>query len=251
MPFIDQQGASIYYETWGEGSGPWVTLLNGRSRSSADFKAMARYLNERSWRVLLIDNRGAGKTESPLGFSIEDSARDVVSLWDHLGIAGSALLGISYGGILAMHVALLTASRVTRLLLISTTCRTREVHGSTDMDQYFSEEFVAGHELMVRAFAKEMARAFQDPHLSGKASAQGKAMEGVDISHQLSRIQVPTLVIHGDKDRIVSVEEGRLLARTIPRAKLEEFSGAGHLLLAETPKRLYDRVWEFCVRDPE
>lgn len=251
MPYFEHNRASIYYEIWGEGGGPWITLLNGLSRTTTDFKAMARFMNERNWRVLFVDNHGAGQTESPLGFTIDENAHDIVHLWDHLGISGSCVLGISYGGLLAMHVALLAGSRVSRLFLVSTACKSSDVHSSQDINKYFSESFIEGHEIMVSAFVKEMTKAFQDPVRAGKAAAQKKAMDGVNVCGQLSKIQIPTLVLHGDADQIVPISAGKMIQSLIPKAQIEVFEGTGHLLLAETPKRLYERVWEFCVRDPE
>ncbi len=247
MPFFASDNAELYYEIWGDGQGPWITLLNGLSRTSSDFKAMARFLNERNWRVLLLDNRGAGKTESPLGFTIDDSARDVVRLWDHLKIRSSALLGISYGGLLAMHVAVDAASRISRLILVSTSARSADIHRTQDISLYFSESFRDQHQIMIKAFVKEMEQAFVDPTRAGKAAAQRKAMEGVDITPQLGKIKVPTLVLHGSEDGIIPLSVGEKIAAAIPTAQMEAFEGVGHLLLAETPKRLYDRVWEFCV----
>lgn len=248
MPFFASDNAEIYYETWGEGQGPWLTLLNGLSRSSTDFKAMARFFNERNWRCLLIDNRGAGKTEAPVGFSVEESAHDVVRLWDHLKISSSALLGISYGGMLAMHVAIDAASRVSKLILVSTSPRSADIKRTEDISHYFSESFRESHQIMIKAFVKEMEQAFVDPARAGKSASQRKAVEGVDVSAPLKKIKIPTLVLHGGDDAIVPVAVGKKTAAAITGSELEIFEGTGHLLLAETPKRLYEKVWEFICR---
>ncbi len=93
MPYLERDNAKIYYEVWGD-SGPWVTLVNGHTRTMRDFRAMGYYLNERGWRALAIDNRGSGRTESPLDFTIDMMADDIEALWNELDIDESHLLGI-------------------------------------------------------------------------------------------------------------------------------------------------------------
>jgi pimeloyl-[acyl-carrier protein] methyl ester esterase len=64
---------------------------------------------------------------------------------------------------------------------------------------------------------------------------------------KLARIQLPTLIIHGDADNAVSYEAGQYLANHIPKAKFLTYDNIGHLLLAECPQRFYTDVHEFSV----
>ena len=95
-------GAEIYYEEVNPNSSNVVTLVNGHTRTSSDFRMMARILGEAGLRVLALDNRGAGKTKVSRPFSIDDFCNDVVALWDALKIQSSSLLGISMGGFISI-----------------------------------------------------------------------------------------------------------------------------------------------------
>jgi pimeloyl-ACP methyl ester carboxylesterase len=258
MPLLERPNAKINYEVWGEGNTNTITLLNGFTRTLMDFRTMGRTLVNRGWRVIAIDNRGAGISETTGGFTLQDSADDVMAIWDQLTCQRSYLLGISYGGLLAMVTALRTPERVKGLVLVSTTGTWATLKIKTeaatprrwDPDEsflkYFSPTFIAGHRVLVRSLAKEMAKAFQDPILLQKAQSQRNAMNGFDLSGQVGQLKMPVLILHGGEDKIVDIGAAGDLARQIPHAKFEVFEGAGHLLLAETPRRFYETVSTFC-----
>jgi pimeloyl-ACP methyl ester carboxylesterase len=208
---------------------------------------MARFLVERNWNVLTLDNRGAGQTKSGLNFSLDDSAKDVVRLWDALQIKQSALLGISYGGVIAMHVALNSPTRVQKLSLVSTAGKASDIQTSKDLSKYFSKTFAEKHAIMVSAFVKELQRNLDDVVSSGRAQAQRQAMAGFDLSAQLGNIRMPVQILHGTDDEIISIEAAKALHKKIPNAKLSEYPGLGHLLLAEMPKDLYEAVYQFVI----
>lgn len=258
MPYLKTKSADLYFETVGEGP-KWVTLLNGFSRTMNDFRGMARDFNQRGLGVVLIDHRGAGKSQVRENFTLEHSAEDVVAVWDELGISRSALLGISFGGAVAMYVALNFPARVWGLVLASTAAADREVHSGTPptdaspeaaekfLSHYLSEPFVAGHKILVKSLAKEMAHAFLDEKLKQGARLQRSAMRNFDINHRVSEIRIPTLVIHGTADRVTKFSSGEYLKAQIRGAKIAPFEGSGHLLLAEAPKRLYETAGNFLA----
>jgi 3-oxoadipate enol-lactonase len=258
MSFLDRSGGvRLFYEIWGEESGNWVTLVNGYSRSSTDFRALARFLSEQGYRVLTFDNRGAGKTECPLNFSLSDMVSDVGALWDEVGAEQSHILGISYGGVVSLRVARSYPERVSSLGLISTSPTSRFIHAGSqlyeqspaeveaEMSKYFSTGFAARNELLFRALLKETAKAFRDAPSRERARAQRQALGAFDFTADLSSIQAPVLIVHGDADRVIDVAAVAVFSEGMPQAKTEIFQGAGHLLLAEAPKRLYEVIADF------
>lgn len=254
MPFLDRDSARIHYETIGE-EGPWVTLVNGHTRSLTDFRSLSRYFAERGWRTLALDNRGAGATTFASPFTVEDMAEDVRALWRALAIERSHLLGISLGGMICAHLAARARSGLASLTLVSTSAcasavETREATTPEEIERnllaYFSPSFAEKNRLFVRALVKETSKAFTDAGRAALARAQRSAMRGFDISSELSAISVPTLVVHGDADGIIDIAEGCRLAQGISGARLHIFPGAGHLLLAERPRELFVLVERFC-----
>lgn len=253
MPLLElDEELRLYFETFGEtNNGPWVTLVNGYTRTLTDFKAMARYLSERGKRVLTFDNRGVGKTDYPPIFTLDDLANDVLALWKHLHITESHLLGISFGGAIAATLAAKQPPVLKKLMLVSTPIDagfTRIESSSPPRDpkkftlqytRYFSASFLKENSLLVQGFLRQVAKTFLEPESALGARAQREAMQELDLLPLLSQIQVPTLVLQGDSDGIVPVASAQKIASEIPQSQCEILEGIGHLLLVECPLRFY------------
>jgi len=255
MPELGRPRATIYFEQTPPDSGAagvsrrTVTLVNGHTRSSSDFRIMARRLASAGIEVITLDNRGAGRTTAEIPYSVEEFRDDVIGVWDHLGIATSEIVGISMGGLIAQQVAAHAPTRVTRLVLVSTAADRRWIGGGdqswvTDavgidrkMRSYFAPAFVKRNELLVQSMVKQTLKAVSEGDFALRADAQRDAIKRFPAP-DLSRITAPTLVVHGDEDGIVVPDGGRDLASRIPGARLLLIPGGGHLLLAEKPAEL-------------
>ena len=256
MPQLYRPGVELNYEIWGD-DGHWVTLINGHNRSLTDFRLCGRYLVERGWRVLAIDNRGAGLTKTTSPFSINDMVDDVAAIWEAEAVSRTRLLGISMGGFLAQILSVERAARVAALVLVSTAMNQTHIHRddtpwSQDLDAceaklrpYFTSDFAQRNALLIRSMAKQIAKSVSDGDFVSRSEAQRRAMAGLDLSELTPRIKVPTLVIHGEDDLIIPPEAATELAGSIKGAKLELLPEAGHLLLAERPKELYGMIAQF------
>ena len=77
-----------------------------------------------------------------------------------------------------------------------------------------------------------------------------QAVAGHDASTRIAAITAPTLVIHGDRDRMLDVANGRLIAQAIPGARLEVLDGVGHLFFWEQPERSAQLVRDFLATVP-
>jgi pimeloyl-ACP methyl ester carboxylesterase len=252
----------LNYEIWGDDAGGagdarWVTLVNGHTRPLNDFRLLARRLVERGLRVLAFDNRGAGATQVRGPFRLSDMADDVVALWDALGIRGSGLLGISMGGFISLTVTLGHPGRVSRLCLVSTAMgpehiRSDETPWEADeakalakFQVYVTEGFARRNAALLKSMAAQTARAVASGRFQEASEAQRQAIKGFDASARVGEVRVPTLVIHGEDDRIIQLAAGKSLAARIPGARLLALPETGHLLLAERPKELAAAVGDF------
>lgn len=254
--FLKLHSVSIYYELVGE-SGPFVTLVNGHTRSSTDFRMFSRFLVDRKYRVLIFDNRGAGRTESEGQIKMHDFVSDVVSLWEHLGIERSHVLGISMGAMIAMNLALQYGQKIASLCLISTTPSEKwmlprggewkddEEVVRHKLGRFFSEGYLERNPLVFDAMVKQILNAIRKDRYVEKGRDQKNAFNGIDLTGELHNIMPPSLIIHGTEDRAVSVEAARELHRLIPDSRLKLIEGAGHLLLAESPKEVYESYADF------
>ncbi len=257
MSMLERQNAKIFYETAGE-HGSWVTLINGHTRTSKDFKLLVKHLVSCGHRVLTLDNRGAGQTETSSPFTMEDLAHDVIALWDHLEIEQSHLLGISMGGMIAQLLTAQYPERVKRLILVSTAARKKWIDSMAEagwgntldsvkekLTYYFAPSFIAKNKLLVEAMAKQILKEIETGRFAEAAKAQREAMAHFEGFTYLSRILAETLIIHGREDRVMAPEAARELHEHIRYSRTEIIDGAGHLLLAEAPKELYSLVSDF------
>jgi pimeloyl-ACP methyl ester carboxylesterase len=109
---------------------------------------------------------------------------------------------------------------------------------------------VSANQMIVQGYARQLAKIFQEPDTALGATCQRATMEEIDLMPFLAGISAPALVVHGENDRLVPVEAARTIAKAIPGSRLEVFPGAGHLLLIEAPRRLYEIIGAFLRTVP-
>lgn len=257
MPFLQSSDASIYYEIHGH-QGTWVTLINGHTRSSSDFRMMARLLVEtEQFRVLMIDNRASGKSEVHTSFTLNDMCRDVVRIWDTIQIPKSAVLGISMGGLISLGLAIQWPERVSNLILVSTAPEESYIRSTggawvaegnqleEKMRSYFAPGFVERNPVLFSTMLQQIRQAINNGKFSKLSEMQRDAIRGARWTERLHEITASTLVVHGEQDKVVELSGARVMAHEIKTSKLFTLPGVGHLLLAEAPKDLYRIVIDF------
>ena len=122
MPYLERDGARIFYEDTGEG--PAVLWSHGFLMDLTMFDPQVEGLE--GFRHVRWDERGFGRTESDADFTYWDSADDAVALLDHLGIDQAVFAGMSQGGFLSLRAALAHPDRVRALVLIDTQSGTED-----------------------------------------------------------------------------------------------------------------------------
>lgn len=200
------------------------------------------------------------------GYDLADMADDTVGLLDHLGIQSAHLVGMSMGGMIAQTVAARYPQRALSLTSIfSTTGALRAGQPAISTLRLLAkpgaptrEQFIARHlELMRHIAGREMALdeaaavAYADgawdrgpgPVAKHGVSRQINAiLKSGDRTAQLRAVTAPTLVIHGDRDRIVHPSGGRATAAAIPGARHITIAGMGHDLAPAVTGRLVELI---------
>lgn len=248
------------------GSGPEaLLLLHGIGSNSRSFRHQLASLSD-TYSVIAWDAPGYGHSEDPLApFSLADLADRAVGLLDELEIDVAHVLGVSMGGVIAQLVYHRHPRRVRSLILADTNpggAAVAEPERSARVRQRLEALDRLGPKGMAEQRAPNLVRPGAPPELiaeltsimaevrpAGYCSA-AIALGHTDLTAQLSSIQVPTLVIHGEQDAVVPLETARTLAACIPGARLVVIPEAGHVSNQEQPAAFNAAVREFLQLDP-
>lgn len=203
----------------------------------------------RRFRTLALDYRDVGDSDPESEpYSIGDVAEDVAGLARELGIESASLIGISMGGFISLELALRHPGLVDRLILVVTSAggathvsTSPEVMRALMPDETEVESgdgarrvcslvaapgFAERHPDAIEEF---VAIALHNPMRRDAYLRQLQACRQHDVVDRLGDIGAPTLVIHGDVDPLVRIENGRLLAERIPGARLIVYENVGHI----------------------
>lgn len=266
MPQVVRNGHRTYYEVSGRGhDAPTLVMIRGLSRSSRYWLDVRGMLEEKL-RVVVLDNRGVGRSDAPPpGFSVADMGDDVAAVMDDAGIGRAHVFGISLGGMVALRFVLRHATRVDRLVLGATTAGgkdrvpvpprvIRSFLATARMTPAEAIRATAPHTLSAAFLAQrpdivdrwiELASA--EPRHRLALVGQLLAAARHDAGAELAGIRTPTLVITGDADTLIDPENSRRLARGIPASRFEILPGAGHDFPTEQPAETAAAILRFLA----
>lgn len=249
---------------WREaGVGDTILFLHGLGGSRTAWEPQLESLG-RSHRCVAWDMPGYGKSQpgdDPLTFAVlADSA---ASLLDTLGAYRASVVGISMGGMVAMHLALRHPDRVGSLVLLDSS-PAFGLDGTTDAGEWADLRLeplargetptdiaprvlrsVAGPQADDAVIAEAVEAMARIP--SAGLAAAVRCLPSHDVRDALQDIRCPTLVAVGDQDSETPPSYSRHLANGIPGARYEEIRGAGHLSNLEKPDDVNSLVAEFLA----
>jgi len=258
MAFVENQGARIYWDEQGQGSP--VLLIMGLSYPSYMWHRTRPVLTAH-YKTIALDNRGVGRSDLPSGpYPIALMASDAAAVLDAAGIESAHLFGISMGGMIAQEFALQYPKRVRSLILGCTGAggptAVRAEPAATQMlmtrDKMTPEQAAEAPVPFIYDSATPRERIDEDiairrpwfPRPEGYV-AQLQGIIAWEAYSRLSGIAAPTLVIHGENDRLVPPGNGKLIAERIPGAKLVMIPHASHLFLTDQTEVSHQAILEF------
>jgi pimeloyl-ACP methyl ester carboxylesterase len=235
------------------GTGEPLLLITGWTISSAVFEPV---LDDyaRHFECITYDHRGSARSSGTPPATMAALADDAAALLTALRIPRAHVYGLSMGGMVAQELALRHPARVWGLILGGTTpggpfaprlgpadvlaiARAGMEERGLRAPLLFSPEFRREHPERVR----ELVRHFT-AHRSSVAAIGAQTLASARFSSlpRLGRLRAPTLVMHGERDRLVPLAASRLLAARIPDAELAVVPGAGHAYALEAPQESLD-----------
>jgi 3-oxoadipate enol-lactonase len=267
--FAKSGGLRIAYELRGRfrPRRPWLVLIQGLGSDRSGWDPVIGGLLRR-FRLVLVDNRGSGRSDAPGGpFTVEDMARDVIAVLDAARIPRAHVLGVSLGGMVAQELAIQHPHRIDRLVLACTTpgwpfaypmpaasvglmAATRRLPREVALRRHV-ENALSAHTVAHRPELVERLVAHQRPRRTAPDAWSAQAAAGAGYVGQLNqtRIRAHTLILHGDADTVVDPRNAQLLADRIPNSRLVILPYRGHLFFWEDPKGFADTVTSFLTAD--
>ncbi len=260
MAYVENQGAKIYWDEAGRGT-PLLLIMGLGYPSQAWYRT--RPVLAEQYRTVALDNRGVGQSEMPAGpYPIPLMASDAAAVLDAAGVESAHVFGISMGGMIAQEFALQYPRRVRSLILGCTAAGgPRAVRAEQEATQMLMARGNMTREEAARAAQpfiyhpntpRELIEEDMEvrrpwfPHPAAY-TAQLQGILAWEAYSRLSQISAPTLVIHGESDRLVPAGNGKLIAEAIPGAKLVMLAGASHIFTTDQPQAAHSAVLEFLA----
>ena len=232
MPTIQVNDIHMYYEIHGEGE-PLV-LIGGLANDLSELESMSRWLAQK-YRVLVFDNRGAGRTDKPDSpYSIEMMAADTEELLKELAIERASMLGISMGGRIALELALQHPERVEKLILVSTSARVKRSKNGTRRLRFFSLLFN-----LLPIFRSK----YPQPRYAFLRQLQ--ASGDYNCADRLHELAMPTMIMHGKADKTAPYSLAEEMHTGIANSQLVPFNGGHIFFLTSERQQFLDTVAAF------
>lgn len=264
--FVTARGARYAYRTLGDKNQPTLLLLTHLAATMDNWDPLVLNTLSQNYHVIVFDNKGVGLTGGTVQSSMEGMAQGVLAFMDAMRLNRVHLLGLSMGGMIAQELVKLAPERVEKLILAGTGPKggvgienirptthfltfkalrhakdpkfylffNQDKTGRTKATQFLNR-------LKERTATKDKNITLYAYHRQLNVIKQwGQANENL-----MEHIQVPTLIVNGDNDKMVPTENTYVLAQHINNAKLIVYPNAGHGSLFQEPEQFCKDVVRF------
>lgn len=268
---VTKDKVSLFYKDWGPRDGRPIVLIHGWPLTGDTFDDLAVALAEDGYRSIVPDRRGFGRSDQPWdGYDYDTFASDVDAVLEDAGIAGPvALAGFSMGGGEVARLVARHKERISHAILIGSIVpymlHTEDNPSGVPQDIFdqIGGGILEDRAAFFKSFAKDFYRVgaisspvseavlddFQRQALMAglhPTLAAARAFATTDFRGDLRHFTMPTLVIHGTKDATVPIDAtARAVKAALPHARLVEYEGSAHGLLASDKGRLVGDIRDF------
>ena len=264
---------NLFYQDWGQGQP--VVLIHGWPLSHEMWDYQMAELPKHGVRVIAYDRRGFGKSSKPWGnYDYDTLTDDLSAVLEHLDLDNVTLVGFSMGGgEVARYMSRHNGKRVSKIAFVSavTPYLLKTEDNPDGVDQSVFDGMLEGMQKDRADFLQTFGKQFYGYSMLNHSVSQGqldgdffraylaapnatiecaKAFAMTDFRQDLTQVNVPTLIIHGDDDKTVPIESaGEQTAKLLPNAHYIVYSGAPHGLFFTEKDKLTSDLLSF-VQDP-
>jgi len=260
--FTTRDGTTIFYKDWGKGQP--IVFSHGWPLSSDDWDAQMLFFGQQGYRVIAHDRRGHGhSTQTWDGNDMDTYADDLAQLTKKLDLRDAIHVGHSTGGgEVARYIGRHGSKRVAKAVLIGAVppimLKTATNPGGLPIDVF--DQIRAGVAANRAQFYKDLTLPFYGYNRPGAKVSEGirerwwlqgmmggvksqydciKAFSETDFTEDLKKIDIPTLILHGDDDQIVPIADSALLsAKLVKDSTLKVYPGLPHGMCTTNPEQI-------------
>lgn len=258
-----KDGLNIYYELKGkQDAKETIIFLNGLSQATISWYFMLPCFEE-NYRIILMDFIFQGQSDKTGEWrTFDQHAEDVIQVFNATQTSKAIVIGISYGSLVAQHLAVNHPEYVSKLVLLSTFAH-KTPYFEVIEHAWWNALEIGGYPLMFDIMLPSVLSEeyFKNPLIpvdtlrqlrqesNQSKEALFKLMTATknrgDYRQELKKIKVPTLVIHAERDTLITLSMGVEVANHIPDAQLKIIPNAGHTLNMEKVKEVCIEILKF------
>lgn len=237
-------------------SRPSLVFIHGAGFDHSVWTLFARHFSRHDWNVIALDLPGHGRSEGPVLESIEVMASWTISLIDTLTLDRVAVVGHSMGSLITLEAASRLRNRVTHAVLMgsispmpvsdpildATANKPGAAHSMLTSFGFSKQNLMGGNPNPGMWMVSESMRRYEDEGQSAldrDMRACNAYKRGLEAA---SEITAPTLLLHGDADRLTPLRATKALLNTLSNARMHIVPGAGHSLMVEDPNHVLDQL---------
>ncbi len=261
--YINIGGINLYCEYLLNDKPP-LFLIHGFASSTYTFRRIIPLLQQQ-FSIIAVDLPGFGKSEKPTWFiySLQNYAELMIQCIRHFDIPSTHIVAHSMGGQIALNMARMAPKKINKLILLCSSGYLRRARKSLILSSYlpFFERLVHyhvrkkevidhlknvfyNHSLISDEIIDEFARPLKERGFYQALVRLLRHREDLE-PYQLQEIQVPTLLIWGEEDKVVPVHIGHRLVRDLPQAQLITYEKTGHLITEEKPEHIFENILRY------
>lgn len=246
MPYCERDGRRLHYEMLGQGRP--VVLIHGFTNAGWSWMNQIAALVFAGYSVVVPDLYGHGLSDPATAeTTVDDLARDVIALLNHLAIERASVCGLSLGGMIAQTLALEQPRRVERLVVANSRASFNDpatadlVAGWVEMFRQPGgplKRFQATWPVMLNAVYRQSSAGqatyatwcrLAERHSGSSLANVALGMRAFDVAGRLGTIERPTLVIAGEEDKLFPPAIAREVSDAVPGAQFALIPGAAHI----------------------
>jgi len=234
------------------GEGKPLRILHGWGSCSERWRKVGELLAKKGLRVIIPDLAGFGKSQKPFeAWDLNEYCGFIQEFVEFLNLENFYLLGHSFGGAIAVKCSLKCPEKIEKLFLVGAACIRRKTikkklfYILAKFFKIFS--FFPGYSTLKKGFYRFIVGKSDYLQTEGIMRDIYLKVTKEDLSDILPNIQVPTIIIWGEKDDVTRLKEAHLINKKIKNSQLEILQGLNHDLNVKAPEKLSEAIKQFLI----